>query len=125
MHPSRTRPHPTHPRRSDTGFTLVELLIVIVILGVLATVTVLATRGVVNKGEDATCGSQQRTLAVALEAYHAEAGRFGTAAELVAAERLVAEPELFSVTVSADGQGYRLDGQQECAGRALTTGTPP
>ncbi len=32
--------------KQDKGFTLVELLIVIVILGILATVTVFAVRGI-------------------------------------------------------------------------------
>ena len=36
----------------DKGFTLVELLIVIVILGILATVTVFAVRGITDKGQE-------------------------------------------------------------------------
>ena len=37
--------------KKDKGFTLVELLIVIVILGILATVTVFAVRGITDKGQ--------------------------------------------------------------------------
>jgi prepilin-type N-terminal cleavage/methylation domain-containing protein len=36
--------------KQDKGFTLVELLIVIVILGILATVTVFAVRGITDQG---------------------------------------------------------------------------
>ena len=37
--------------KQDKGFTLVELLIVIVILGILATVTVFAVRGITDSGQ--------------------------------------------------------------------------
>ncbi len=41
--------------KQDKGFTLVELLIVIVILGILATVTVFAVRGITDKGQENAC----------------------------------------------------------------------
>jgi len=60
--------------RSDKGFTLVELLIVIVILGVLATVTVFAVRGVTDQGKTSACNADKKTLEVAVEAYIAKNG---------------------------------------------------
>jgi prepilin-type N-terminal cleavage/methylation domain-containing protein len=63
-------------KKRDKGFTLVELLIVIVILGVLSTVTVFAVRGITSRGEDARCETDQRTVEVAVEAYVAENGDF-------------------------------------------------
>ena len=62
-------------RESNDGFTLVELLIVIVILGVLATVVVFAVGGVTDEGQRSTCVTDERTLATAVEAYM---GQFGT-----------------------------------------------
>jgi prepilin-type N-terminal cleavage/methylation domain-containing protein len=56
----------------DKGFTLVELLIVIVILGILATVTVFAVRGITDKGQENACSVEQRTLDTAIEAYYAQ-----------------------------------------------------
>ena len=41
--------------KQDKGFTLVELLIVIVILGILATVTVFAVRGITDRGQENAC----------------------------------------------------------------------
>ena len=43
--------------KQDKGFTLVELLIVIVILGILATVTVFAVRGITNQGQTSACAA--------------------------------------------------------------------
>jgi prepilin-type N-terminal cleavage/methylation domain-containing protein len=60
--------------KQDKGFTLVELLIVIVILGILATITVFAVRGITNQGRDAACDTDQRTLQVAVESYFAQVG---------------------------------------------------
>ena len=61
-------------RTDDSGFTLIELLIVIVILGVLATVTVMSVRGVVDRGEKSTCKADYKTLEIAVEAYHGQHG---------------------------------------------------
>ena len=58
----------------DKGFTLVELLIVIVILGILATVTVFAVRGITDKGQTSACNTDKTTLQTATEAYFAQYG---------------------------------------------------
>ncbi len=82
--------------KQDKGFTLVELLIVIVILGILATVTVFAVRGITDQGQDlGLCTPIEKTLIVALEAYYAQEGNLaGDAADestLVTEELLVSE----------------------------------
>jgi prepilin-type N-terminal cleavage/methylation domain-containing protein len=59
-------------KNQDKGFTLVELLIVIVILGILATVTVFAVRGITDKGQENACAVEARTLSTAIEAFYAE-----------------------------------------------------
>jgi prepilin-type N-terminal cleavage/methylation domain-containing protein len=60
--------------KSDKGFTLVELLIVIVILGILATVTVFAVRGITTQGQENACSADEKTLGVAAESYFAQYG---------------------------------------------------
>lgn len=59
-------------KNQDKGFTLVELLIVIVILGILATVTVFAVRGITDQGQDNACSVEQRTLETAFESFYAQ-----------------------------------------------------
>jgi general secretion pathway protein G len=65
---------PATGRRRDRGFTLVELLIVIVILGILATVTVFAVRGITDRGTTSACAADKNTIAVAVESYFAQNG---------------------------------------------------
>jgi general secretion pathway protein G len=51
------------------GFTLVELLVVIVILGILAAVVVFAVGGSTDKAQENTCKSERATAEAAIEAY--------------------------------------------------------
>lgn len=62
----------------DKGFTLVELLIVIVILGILATVTVFAVTGITSRGKDSACKSDLKTIQTAEEAFSANTGAYTT-----------------------------------------------
>jgi len=59
---------------NDDGFGLVELLIVIVVLGILATVIVFAVRGITDRGENARCEEDERIMQTAIEAYFAQTG---------------------------------------------------
>ncbi len=61
-------------KKQDKGFTLVELLIVIVILGILATVTVFAVRGITDQGQESACNADKKTMQTAVEAYFAQWG---------------------------------------------------
>jgi prepilin-type N-terminal cleavage/methylation domain-containing protein len=82
------RPHGI--RRNDSGFTLTELLIVIVILGVLTGIVVFAVGGFTNRGEVSACRTAMKTTETALEAYKAQnsgaapAGALGTNAQILA-----------------------------------------
>lgn len=60
--------------KQDKGFTLVELLIVIVILGILATVTVFAVRGITDQGQTSACDADKKTMQTAIESYFAQNG---------------------------------------------------
>jgi general secretion pathway protein G len=49
-------------------------LIVLIILGVLATVVVFSVRGISDRGQESACGEDARILATAAEAYFANTG---------------------------------------------------
>ena len=55
--------------QDEAGFTLVELLVVIVILGVLAAIVVFAIGGVKDRGAQSACKADSRALEAAEEAY--------------------------------------------------------
>ena len=85
--------------KQDKGFTLVELLIVIVILGILATVTVFAVTGITNKGKTSACQADAKTIQTAEEAYSANTGVYtGTQQDLVDAGLMHAVSSKWSVT---------------------------
>ena len=73
-------------KNQDKGFTLVELLIVIVILGILATVTVFAVRGITDKGQENACDVEARTLDTAIESFYAQNQFDPTQVEVAAAD---------------------------------------
>ncbi len=60
----------------EGGFTLVELLIVIVILGILAGIVVFAVQSLSSSGAQASCSTDYKTVQTALEAYRAQMGSY-------------------------------------------------
>lgn len=58
----------------DNGFTLVEVLLVVLILSMLATIVVFSVGGVTSDAREHTCSADARTLATAAEAYFAQTG---------------------------------------------------
>jgi len=98
-------------RSGDKGFTLVELLIVITIMGILATVAVFAVRGVTNNAQANTCKADRSTLQTAAETYFAQYGGSSIAtAELTAgalysngAKSSLASPAIAAPTGATQG----------------------
>ncbi len=62
----------TKQQLGDHGFSLIELLLVIVVLGLLATIVVFAVSGVSADAEEVGCESDRQALSRATEAYFTE-----------------------------------------------------
>ena len=62
--------------KKQAGFTIVELLIVIIVIAILATLVITAYNGVQAKARDAKRETDFSTLKKALEIFHAENGGY-------------------------------------------------
>jgi prepilin-type N-terminal cleavage/methylation domain-containing protein len=93
----------------EGGFTLVELLVVIVILGILAAIVVFAVGGITNKGQSAACSTDKKAIQTAEESYFAQNSAYvamsaATPGPLVP-NYLHEASTLYSVT-TPDGKSY-------------------
>jgi prepilin-type N-terminal cleavage/methylation domain-containing protein len=70
--------------KSEEGFTLVELLVVIVILGILAAIVVFAVGGITDKGTTAANQTDSSVLSAGEEANFAQKSLYGTVQTLEA-----------------------------------------
>jgi prepilin-type N-terminal cleavage/methylation domain-containing protein len=87
----------------EKGFTLVELLVVIVILGILAAVVVFAVGGTEANAKQAACKSEKATVEAAYEAYRAQdLGDNPSIGDLVGAKLLKRDPKYVT---GIDGNG--------------------
>lgn len=84
-----SRSLPAHRRRAD-GFTLVELLVVILIIGMLTGIVAPRLLGQIGKSETTAALAQMDSLAKALDAYRLDMGSYPSTAEGLGA--LVQEP---------------------------------
>lgn len=66
-------------RKKQTGFTIVELLIVIVIIGILAAITIVAYNGIQGRARDTQRAQDMQTIVKALEIYKATNGVYPAA----------------------------------------------
>jgi general secretion pathway protein G len=141
----------SHARSDDTGFTLVELLVVIVILGVLAGIAVFAVGNLTTNSVQAACKSDYKTVELAVESYKAQEGEYPTTGDhglgsgdaVTAAKGLLAgdtsaSPHLgpwlrdqpinaghYRIEASTDGSGkvqvYKADGTMPIGGTGNIT----
>ena len=68
--------------RKESGFTIVELLIVIVVIGILAALVVTTFSGIQRKARDSERQTDINAVHSQIEAYFAQNGRYPTVANL-------------------------------------------
>jgi prepilin-type N-terminal cleavage/methylation domain-containing protein len=110
---------------TDGGFTLTELLIVIVILGVLTGIVVFAVGAFTDRGEEAACLADRKAVEAALEAYRAKEDAYppATAAgmdELVTKQYLRGLPPTDNYTISLEAAGTNVNVVGDLEGGVVT-----
>lgn len=71
-------------RKYQKGFTIIELIVIIVVLGILATLTTLGLRQYLTQSDDAQRKASATVIAEALEKYHAKYGEYPSCTALIA-----------------------------------------
>ena len=93
--------------RKDRGFTIVELLIVIVVIGILAAIVVVAYVGITQRANSSAAKSNAESVRKVAEAYNADtgAGSYPTTAQLTGwttgVTRIPAGVSVVTTTLSA------------------------
>ena len=84
----------TNKLRKTSGFTIVELLIVIVVIGILAAITIVAYNGIQNRANGTAAEALAVDMVKKAEAYNAVEGTYPSAAILKAGTAVPAEAKL-------------------------------
>ena len=102
------------------AFTLVELLVVVVVIGILSAVVVFAVSGLQSQSTTNACAADRATLARAMEDGLVQHGAYPTESGLVSYGLLTTESSLYDITL-ANGS-YTLVPTGKCATGAVAAG---
>lgn len=105
------------------GFTLVELLIVIVVIAILAAISIVAYNGVTQKARDDERQTNARNLVNAAASYNSENDKWPTVAEIGSFNTIKVPSTVTSVTdATAPGAGNKNHyGYEFCENGGTTT----
>lgn len=123
--------------RTRRGFTIVELLIVIVVIAILAAITIVAYNGIQQRARDASRKQAVAQILKGLELYYTDKGTYPTTSSDSTSSTFLQELQPYMSSVPADptntgsyiisyrydGPGYIYNGSTGCkSGDYLATG---
>ena len=112
MQLSPSSPRRVRPIADSRGFTLVELLVVILIIGILAAIALPAFLNQRSKAQDTEVKTALRTAVTAIAVYHMDTQSFAaTAAQLQAIEPSLLDTS--NLTVAGTATTYAISGDSE------------
>ncbi|HEY2662981.1 MAG TPA: type II secretion system major pseudopilin GspG [Candidatus Binataceae bacterium] len=91
-------------RRKQDGFTLIEIMVVILILGLLATIVVQSLRGATDKAKRTKATADLAELKTALDRYYLDSGSYPTTDQGLQA--LVSVPTSGRIPANYEEGGY-------------------
>jgi type IV pilus assembly protein PilA len=99
-----------HSTRNEAGYTLIEILVVILIVGILAAMALPAFLNQRGKAHDAEAKSQARTAQLAFEAIYTDDQDYTgtTLADLQEIEPTIGTGDITVTVVSALAKGYKV-----------------
>ncbi len=86
----------------DRGFTLVELIVVVAILGILSGAVAFAVRAITDRGEAGSCAVDAKTFAAAEDSHYVLYHTYADEADLLTTGLLHKESTLHDVVVAGD-----------------------
>lgn len=110
-------------KSNNTGFTIVELLIVIVVIGILAAITIVAFNGVQDKARDASAKSGATQAYKKLEAYKALNGAYPNT--LAEAQISNTASTTYAYSTLNDGQTFCVAAQTGSSQFSVQNGSAP
>jgi prepilin-type N-terminal cleavage/methylation domain-containing protein len=96
-------------KTKQSGFTIVELLIVIVVIGILAGLVVTTFNGIQQRGRDTERQTDVKALHTQVEAYYAQNGKYPTLANLHDATFRTNNMKGFDSEALVDPKGDKTD----------------
>ena len=100
------------PDRRQAGFSLIELLIVLAVIGIIAGIAMVNLMAAMDRAKQRATMADMRTIAVGVETYHIDKGFLPTAPDMVSL-RSVLIPYQASVVPVVDRWGHYFSYSQD------------
>jgi prepilin-type N-terminal cleavage/methylation domain-containing protein len=112
------------PTRREKGFTLIELMIVIGIIGILAAIAIPQLAAYRNRGFNATSMSDLKNMVICQEAYFADSQTYSVTTVNLLAYGYVPSPGISATVVGANNLSYSMQASHASSDRTFSISGP-